>query len=108
MDEFFLHSDFVMRWTRDAMSQDLSLPKVREALWQRLCCKLDEPAPNPPNVVGVDGWLTTLRHFLTARNEAITDNMRLAFGAAIHEMRLAVRRRDSEQARTVAMPHSSA
>lgn len=108
MDVFFLHSDFVMRWTRDAMTQDLSLAKVREALWQRLCSKLDDPAPNPPNVVGVDGWFMPLWQFLTARDHAITDDMRQAFDVAIREMRLAVRRRDVELARSPDPAQSSA
>lgn len=95
MDEFLLHSDFALRWTRDAMTQDLTYHKARQSLWQRLTSKLDEPPPHPPYVVGVDRWLPTFRQFLTARNESVNDNMRLAFDVALRELRSAVRRLDT-------------
>lgn len=92
MADFVLHVDFVLPWTRDAMTQDLTYHRVRQSLWDRLVSKLDEAAPLPPCIVCVDRWLPTVRQLLTARNEAITDNMRLAFDVALREMRAAAKR----------------
>lgn len=92
MANFILHVDFIMPWTRDAMTQDLSHHRVRQSLWDRLTSKLDDHAPLPPCIVCVDRWMAVLRQFLTARNGAINGDMRLAFDVALREMRGAAKR----------------